>query len=231
VSQVAERKISFRELVEAVISFVEGWVHGHLDACREIRAYASYNKFLHLAAEVVTVRNPPAKPSKGGKIGTEPAKQVDMFVQFTPDQLELAAKYTPLHDRLLIQVDPEIQAQEEKTAGGLILPAPQSGMVPASRDVRIATVLSVGEGEILYNGEIRKLAVQPRMRVLIHVNEVLPVEPSLDPTEPIIGFISERNVIAVVTKEEQPVEEDPNIIVNNAGEPIVDNHGNLLRAR
>lgn len=109
------------------------------------------------------------------------------------------ARYQPLHDRVLLQVDPEIKVEaEKKSQGGIIL----SGAIQAPpSDVREALVLAVGGGEILFDGSIRELAVGVGDRVLVHVNEVLPIEPSLDPTDPVFGFISERSIISVVTKE------------------------------
>ncbi len=60
------------------------------------------------------------------------------------------AKIRPLHDRVII----ERVAEEEKTAGGIVLPG-----TAKEKPVR-GKVLAVGKGKILENGEVRNLDVK-----------------------------------------------------------------------
>jgi chaperonin GroES len=64
----------------------------------------------------------------------------------------------PLHDRVLI----ERMKEEEKSPGGIIIP-------DSAKEKPIeGTVVSVGNGKVLDNGDIRKLAVSKGDRVLIN---------------------------------------------------------------
>ena len=135
-------------------------------------------------------------------------------MKLTEAQELLAQLYIPLHDRVLVEVDPEVSASETTTEAGIILGkfAPDGSGASQSL-VRRATVLAVGTGEILYDGKVRKLQTAPGKRVLLHVNEVLQIQTSLDPTDPIIGFISERNLIAEILEGETVEKADPNQLV------------------
>jgi chaperonin GroES len=58
--------------------------------------------------------------------------------------------FKPLHDRVLVQRADE----EEKTAGGIIIPG------TAQEKPAQGKVIAVGDGEIKENGEVRKLSVK-----------------------------------------------------------------------
>ena len=65
-------------------------------------------------------------------------------------------KIRPLHDRVIVQR----LEQEERSKGGIIIPD------TAKEKPIQGKVVSVGNGKILENGEVRKLTVQAGDRVL-----------------------------------------------------------------
>lgn len=81
------------------------------------------------------------------------------------------------------------------TTGGLFVPVAAN---TSEADVQEAEVIAVGEGEILYNGHVRCLSLRVGDVVLVRASEVLPLVPPTDPTAPIDGIISERNVLCVL---------------------------------
>lgn len=65
-------------------------------------------------------------------------------------------KFKPLHDRILV----ERVAEEEKSAGGILIPdnareKPQQGLVEA-----------IGPGAVLDNGKVREMSVKKGDRIL-----------------------------------------------------------------
>ena len=102
-------------------------------------------------------------------------------------------QYQPLHDRVLLQVQPEAQ-QETKTASGLYVAASTT----SNNHVRIAEVLNFGDGEILYNGEKRSLSVRVGQKILIHMTDLLEIDPTPDSSKPILGIVRERDILAIV---------------------------------
>lgn len=66
------------------------------------------------------------------------------------------AKFRPLHDRVLVK---RTEA-EDRTASGLVIPD------SAKEKPQQATVIAVGNGRILKNGEIRALVVKPGDQIL-----------------------------------------------------------------
>ena len=65
-------------------------------------------------------------------------------------------KFRPLHDRVLVRR----VAQEEKTAGGIIIPD------TAKEKPVEGEVIAVGSGKILEDGTVRKLDVKAGDRIL-----------------------------------------------------------------
>ena len=59
-------------------------------------------------------------------------------------------KIRPLHDRVVVRR----KAEEEKTAGGILLPG------AAKEKPNQGEVVAVGEGKVLESGEVRALAVK-----------------------------------------------------------------------
>lgn len=100
----------------------------------------------------------------------------------------------PLFDRVLLEVEPEIKSSQKTSTGGIILPS----TVDQPSQVRTATVLAVGTGEVLYNGEVRALQVKVGMKVSVLAHEVLSISSSVDPTEPMIGYIQERQILDIL---------------------------------
>lgn len=145
-------------------------------------------------------------------------------------------RYAPIYDRLLVSVDPEIRAEattseggidlmpgEKLTGGGIILTThPTTQGQAAASDLREATVLAVGGGEVLYDGSYRDLPFFVGDRVLLHLNEVLPIVMSADPTDPIIGFINDRHVFSHILATAEPDVEAP---AETSGEGTITLHG------
>ena len=69
--------------------------------------------------------------------------------------IESFMTHKPLHDRVIVQVDAE---DSEKTSKGGIILTQTSFSNP--NPLMQATVMAVGDGEILFDGSIRKLAVK-----------------------------------------------------------------------
>ncbi len=65
-------------------------------------------------------------------------------------------KLRPLHDRVIIKRE----AEEEKTAGGIVLPG------TATEKPSRGEVLAVGNGKILENGDVKALDVKVGDKVL-----------------------------------------------------------------
>lgn len=108
-------------------------------------------------------------------------------------------KYKPLHDRVLVRIDPDVEPTEEKkTDGGIILVESHSASSGNGLAPQLVTVVEIGEGEILYDGRIRRLAVRAKDRVLVDKANLHPVEDSYDPTKAFLCVVSERDIICVV---------------------------------
>ena len=65
-------------------------------------------------------------------------------------------KIRPLNDRVVVRRNEE----EEKTAGGILLPG------SAKEKPNQGEVVAVGEGRVLENGEVRALSVKPGDKVV-----------------------------------------------------------------
>jgi chaperonin GroES len=93
-------------------------------------------------------------------------------------------KFRPLADRIVVKRVPH----EDKTKGGLIIPD------TAKEKPLEGTVLAVGNGKVLKNGQLRPVSVKPGDRVLI--GKYSGTEVKLDGEEHII--LSEDDVLAVL---------------------------------
>lgn len=100
--------------------------------------------------------------------------------------------HKPLHDRVIVKVDAQ-ESSMAKSSGGLFMPS-----YGEETPIKQATVLAVGDGEILYDGKIRRLAVSKGDRVLVNTNDVVSIDPPVPSSEPITGIISERQILAIV---------------------------------
>lgn len=91
--------------------------------------------------------------------------------------------YRPLHDNILVKLN----KHEEKTKTGIFLPG-------ASKEKpQIGTIVAIGEGKILENGTVRKMAVKIGDKVVFRS-----YAPTELPNEEELAVISEADVIAVV---------------------------------
>ena len=90
----------------------------------------------------------------------------------------------PLHDRILVKRVEE----ETKTKGGIIIPD------TAKEKPIEATVVAVGNGRILENGEVRKLEVKKGDRILF--GKYSGTEVKIDGTEHLI--LREDDVLGVI---------------------------------
>lgn len=90
----------------------------------------------------------------------------------------------PLHDRVLIQRAKE----DEKSPGGIIIPE------SAKEKPIEGTVIAVGNGRVLDNGDIRKLAVKKGDRVLI--NKYAGTEVKVDGVEYVM--LREDEILGIV---------------------------------
>lgn len=91
--------------------------------------------------------------------------------------------YRPLHDNILVKLN----KTEEKTKTGIFLPG-------ASKEKpQIGTIVAIGEGKILENGTVRKMAVKIGDKVVFRS-----YAPTELPNEEELAVISEADVIAVV---------------------------------
>lgn len=104
---------------------------------------------------------------------------------------------TPLHDRVLLRLIPNDFVGEKKSEGGIIIPT-QVHENADRNPIRRAEVLAVGEGEVLFDGTRRPLSVSVGDEVLVHENEVLFLQPMVDPSLPEDGLIGERSILAKV---------------------------------
>ncbi len=66
------------------------------------------------------------------------------------------AKFTPLHDRILVRREPE----QDKTAGGIIIPD------TAREKSQIGEVIAVGKGRVEKDGKVTPLDVKVGDRIL-----------------------------------------------------------------
>lgn len=93
-------------------------------------------------------------------------------------------KLKPLGDRILVKrLD-----QEEKTKGGIIIPD------TAQEKPQEAEVVAVGEGRVLENGQVRKIALKTGDRVLL--SKYSGSEVKLEGVEHLI--LREEDVLAVI---------------------------------
>lgn len=91
--------------------------------------------------------------------------------------------YRPLHDNILVKLN----KNEEKTKTGIFLPG-------ASKEKpQIGTIVAIGEGKILENGTVRKMAVKIGDQVVFRS-----YAPTELPNEEELAVISEADVIAVI---------------------------------
>lgn len=95
-------------------------------------------------------------------------------------------KYQPLYDVVIIKPD----AKEEKSAGGIIIPDAVD-----EKDFQHGTVVAVGDGRLMRDGALRKLAVSIDQKVLF--NKVGCVEVPIDGEKHFIG--REENLIALIS--------------------------------
>ncbi len=98
----------------------------------------------------------------------------------------MAAKFTPLHDRILVRRIEEA----ETTKGGLIIPD------TAKEKNQEGEVISVGTGRINDKGEVRALAVKAGDHILF--GKYAGTEIKLDDEDFVI--MREEEVLGVVTK-------------------------------
>ena len=90
----------------------------------------------------------------------------------------------PLHDRVVV----ERNEAEKKTAGGIVLPD------NAKEKPKEGTVIAVGSGRLLENGEVKALEVKKDDRVLF--DAYAGSEVKLDGREYLI--LTEKEILAVV---------------------------------
>jgi len=93
-------------------------------------------------------------------------------------------KLKPLYDRVVVK---KIEL-EQKTAGGIILPD------TAKEESQIGEVVTVGEGRLLENGEIRPLKVNEGDKVLF--SKYAGNEVKIDGEELLV--IREEDILAIV---------------------------------
>lgn len=97
----------------------------------------------------------------------------------------------PLHEQVYVESLPD---EERRTASGIVL-------VSAARlsQTEVMLVLAVGTGEILYNGDVRKLSVEVGDLVELRPEDVCyRGEVSPDPTVPRRGYVSERVILSII---------------------------------
>lgn len=93
----------------------------------------------------------------------------------------------PLHDRVVVQREPE----ERKSPGGIVIPD------TASEKPTFGKVIAVGQGKILENGQIRGLDVKVGDRVLF--GKYSGTEVKVDNQELVV--MREDDVMAVVERQ------------------------------
>ncbi|HVO17755.1 MAG TPA: co-chaperone GroES [Anaeromyxobacter sp.] len=93
-------------------------------------------------------------------------------------------KIRPLQDRIIVKR----MAEEEKTKGGIIIPE------TAKEKPLEGTVLAVGKGKVLENGEVRPLDVKAGDRILF--TKYAGTEVRLDGDEHLV--VREEDVLGVV---------------------------------
>lgn len=94
------------------------------------------------------------------------------------------AKIRPLHDRLIV----ERMEEERKSAGGIVIPD------SATEKPSKGTVLAVGLGKVLDNGQIRALAVKVGDKVLF--GKYAGTEVKLDGKELVV--MREEDVMGII---------------------------------
>ncbi|HEV8525146.1 MAG TPA: co-chaperone GroES [Terriglobales bacterium] len=106
----------------------------------------------------------------------------------------MAAKLTPLHDRVLIR---RIEEQES-VRGGIIIPD------TAKEKPQEGEVISVGKGKINEEGKVRPLDVKPGDRILF--GKYAGTEIKLDGEEFLI--MREEEVLGILTGASRPAERE-----------------------
>jgi len=106
----------------------------------------------------------------------------------------MAAKLTPLHDRILVR---RIEEQES-VRGGIIIPD------TAKEKPQEGEVISVGKGKINEEGKVRPLDVKPGDRILF--GKYAGTEIKLDGDEFLI--MREEEVLGILTGASRPAERE-----------------------
>lgn len=105
----------------------------------------------------------------------------------------MATIIRPIGDKIIVK--PE-KKETMKTQSGIFLPENSS----ASEKPQIGTVVSVGEGRLLDNGDVKPLTVVVGDKVLFR--KFAGTEIQLDKNEDVILLMTERDILGIIEEEQ-----------------------------